>query len=178
MHPGFFDLQHYSFDALDALLASRSGPAPQSLVPFIYRGLSLQLPAPAFSLFGKFGKTFVADATGHRGWNVRMHQNGVDDTWRPVLFKAKPVTYGHYRLRPGDTSDPFPNALVIDYAPGGNRRLDPLQRVVDYVVAVGGDDLLLGRMYLRLANRLVPTRSYFALQRYLPVDADVSPPCG
>ena len=176
MPPGFFELQHHSQPALDALLAAGRGPDPASLAPYLYRGLSLRLPAPAFSLFGKFGKTFIPDGAGHRGWNVRMHQNEADDAWRPRVVRGRPVTYGHYRLRPADATDPLPDALVIDYGLGGNRRLDPLGRVVDYVVAVGGDDLLLGRMYLRIGGRLVATPSYFALQRYLPVDTIVEPP--
>jgi hypothetical protein len=169
-------LAQYSTPALEALLAERRGPSPDRLAGFLYRGLSLRLPSPAFALFGKFGKAFAADASGVRGWNARMRQGGDPDAWQPLVVRGKPVTYGHYRLRLADGDDPHPNALVIDYALGGNRRLDPLSRVVDYVVALGDDDLLLGRMYLRLGGRLVQTPSWFALQRHTPLEALVAPP--
>jgi|GEM_PF-2026147 len=177
MRPTFLELQSFSVEALDALLARNSGPNPDNVAGYLYRGLALKMPAPAFSLLGKFGKAFVKDGAGLRGWNVRMQQNALDDAWRPVEFKGKPVTYGHYRTRPTAPSERHPQAMTIDYALGGNRRLDPSSRIVDYLVAVGGDDLLLGRLYLNLGGRLIPMPSYFVLQRYLPVTATVSPPC-
>lgn len=146
----------------------------------LWHGYALAMPSQLFKLFGRFGKTFVRDARGVRGWNVRMQQAGPDDErpWTAAVFRGRAVTYGHYRVieePEGAQAEAYPNAFLIDYGLGGNRAWDPLARVRDWVVALD-DDLLVGRMFLSLGGRQVATPSYFALARGEPVVERVDPP--
>lgn len=171
----FGDLPGRSVAELEALLVTAT-PVPHTrLAGHLFHGMSLAMPAPLFALFGKFGKSFVADAeTGELvGWNTRMRQDK-GEAWTPALVRGREVTYGKYRVAPHGAGAPnvYPGALLIDYGRGGNRSWDPLGRVRDYIVSVDTDgqggaagDLWLGRMYLALGGRLVPTPSYFALAR-------------
>ena len=148
------------------------------LAGHLWHGLSLVMPQPLFSLFGRFGKTFHLDQSQGgrlRGWNVRMRQGrgarggSVEpEGWIPFTFRNKQVTYGFYEVDLAPTSHKlaatYPNAFLIDYGKAGNRAWDPLGRVRDWVVAID-DDLLLGRMYLAFGGRSVATPSYFALAR-------------
>ncbi len=144
---------------------------------WLWHGLSLAMAPPLFAIFGRFGKAFHRDVSplpGRdpervgmlRGWNVRMSQKGATG-WNPLEFRGKTVTYGHYDVitsPDGQLAKTYPNAFLIDYGKAGNRPWDPLGRVRDWVVAVD-DDVLVGRMYLSLGGRSVPTPSYFALAR-------------
>ena len=174
----FIDLAKLTPPELESLLKQGEPTSPEALAGFLFHGWSLAMPAPLFSLFGRFGKTFHRDpATGRvRGWNLRMRQG--DDAWTPALFRGRPITYGHYEVigSPGGAlAELYPNALLIDYGKGGNRAWDPLGRVRDWVVAVD-DDLLVGRMYLSLGGRQVPTPSYFGLARGEPLTDIIDPP--
>lgn len=145
---------------------------------WLWHGLSLALPAPAFALFGKFGKTFTIDlAHGDiRGLNVRMRQRA-GDAWEPARLAGRELTYGRYRLVDAGPDAPYPGALLIDYGRGMNRPWDPLGLVRDYIAEVE-PGLWLGHMWLELGApgplarlappRLVPTPSWFALARGEP----------
>jgi hypothetical protein len=174
----FADLVGLEPTALEALMRTGQPLELAALEGWLWHGLSLAMPAPLFKLFGRFGKAFHHDpSTGRtRGWNVRMRRG--DGEWTPALFRGRPVTYGHYEVVPhpeGALAEAYPQAFLIDYGKGGNRSWDPLARVRDWVVCVG-DDVLLGRMYLSLGGRQVPTPSYFGLARGTPLDAIVDPP--
>lgn len=174
----FDDLSKLTPSALEDLMKS-AAPRPDGdhLAGSLWHGYSLAMPAPLFALFGRFGKSFHRDADGRlRGWNTRMRQ-GVDG-WHPLVFRGKPVTYGHYEVvtePEGTLAELYPGAVLIDYGLGGNRAWDPLGRVRDWVVQLS-DDLLLGRMYLSLGGRAVPTPSYFGLARGVPLTDLVSAP--
>jgi len=174
----FEDLSKLSPSALeDVMKASAPRPAADHLEGSLWHGYSLVMPAPLFALFGRFGKAFHREPDGRlRGWNVRMRQ-GVDG-WHPLVFRGKPVTYGHYEVitePEGTLAELYPGAVLIDYGLGGNRAWDPLGRVRDWVVQVS-DDLLLGRMYLALGGRAVQTPSYFGLARGPALSDIVAPP--
>ena len=150
---------------------------PEALAGTAYRGVSLGLPAFIERLTWKtFQKTFLRDPqTGELwGWNVRIEQRGVA---APSVAKHKggrPWTFGQYVVRPGSAYQiprPAPNALVIDYGPGGNGRLSALSRMRDPIVAVnpGSAELLLGWSYLDLFGLQIPTPSFFALTREGPI---------
>ncbi len=163
---------------LEALLREGRKAAPEALVGYLWHGMALAMAAPLFSLFGRFGKTFYDDPLRKkvRGWNVRMRQD--EAAWAPALFRGRPVTYGHYELithPAGGLAATYPNAFLIDYGKGGNRAWDPLALVRDWIVEVD-DDVLLGRMYLALGGRQVPTPSYFGLARGTPLSDIVEPP--
>lgn len=173
----FAELARRSPSELEELMRDGRPIALESLHDAMWHGYSLAMPSVLFKLFGLFGKTFVHDAGRGvvRGWNVRMRQ-GTD--WTPATVRGRVVTYGHYHAvaePPGPLADRYPNAFLIDYGRGGNHRWDPLARVRDWMVALD-DELLLGRMYLALAGRDVPTPSYFALARGEGVDHVVEPP--
>jgi hypothetical protein len=149
---------------LEAILKDGRRVPDDLLEGHLWHGLSLVMPQPLFSLFGRFGKTFHRDDGRLRGWNVRMRQG---DGWTPFTFRNKAVTYGFYDVESspeGKLASAYPNAFLIDYGKAGNRAWDPLGRVRDWVVGVH-DDLLVGRMYLAFGGRSVPTPSYFALAR-------------
>jgi len=174
----FTDLAELPPTELESLLQAGQPTHLDRLAGFMFHGWSLAMPAPLFSLFGRFGKTFHRDpATGRvRGWNVRMRQNV--EAWTPALFRGRPITYGHYEVigdPEGALAGTYPNAVLIDYGRGGNRAWDPLARVRDWVVAVD-DDLLLGRMYLSLGGRQVATPSYFGLARGERLTEVIEPP--
>lgn len=174
----FADLEGLPPPELEALMRAGVRVEAGSLCDTLWHGYSLAMPAPLFKLLGRFGKTFFDDrARGVvRGWNVRMRQSG--ESWTPALFRDRQVTYGHYVVieRPeGALAEAYPNAFLIDYGKGGNRTWDPLARVRDWVVGLD-DGRLLGRMYLSLGGRQVPTPSYFALARGEPLGTVVEPP--
>lgn len=174
----FADLAKLTPAELEGLLQAGQPTRPEALVGWLFHGWSLAMPAPLFSLFGRFGKTFHHDPESGRvrGWNVRMRQNV--EGWEPALFRGRAITYGHYELidAPGGAlARQYPNAVLIDYGKGGNRAWDPLGRVRDWVVAVD-DDLLVGRMYLSLGGRQVATPSYFGLARGAALTDIVDPP--
>lgn len=170
---------------LEQLLREGRRATAEQLEGFTWHGLALAMPQPLFSLFGRFGKTFCrAEPTADdpragrlRGWNVRMRQG---EGFTPLTFRKRLVTYGFYDvdLSPeAQLARTYPNAFLIDYGKAGNRAWDPLGRVRDWVTALD-DDLLLGRMYLSLGGRMVPTPSYFALARGEPLTEVVQPPLG
>ncbi len=165
------DLAGRSSAELEAILKTAPPVPLDRLAGHLFHGMSLAMPAPLFALFGKFGKSFVADAaTGElAGWNTRMRQNATGEPWTPLVVRGREVHYGKYRVAPHGPQSwaPYPGALLIDYGRGGNRSWDPLGRVRDFIVAVDGTDgnVWLGRMLLALGGRLVPTPSYFGLAR-------------
>lgn len=155
---------------------------PQALAGFTYRGTSLGLPRIAEQLSWKtFEKCFWRDPATRRllGWNVRLHQDGVDAPSRPKLTReGEPVTTWFYETLPA-SSAPLPSSwpqefrrgLIIDYARGNNPLLDGLRFIKDPLVDVGdgSGELLLGVSVLTLPGLCVPTPTYFLLERAGPV---------
>jgi hypothetical protein len=184
----FDDFAERDAGYLESLLHEAAPSAPSEVAGFVWDGLSIGVPAPIDRFVEKFQKVFVQDdARGVvRGWNQRMIQNGRPAPWKQALLLGKPVSYGHYVVTQAGAHpryDDYRNALVIDYPSGGNRWFDPLGRVVDYVATIRADaegepDLLLGRMYLDLGLRVVPTPSYFLLARGEQVTDVLTPPRG
>ena len=98
------------------------------------------------------------------GYNRRVAQNGLDGEWRSpgerfAFFDVRAVD-------PAARDNLFPNALLLDYGAGGNRRLDPSRAIRDYLVRVdpGSDELLLGRAFLALGP-FRPSPTFFVLER-------------
>jgi len=152
--------------------------AAAQILGWQYRGTSLGLPSWIERLTWKtFIKVFHRDDGGRaRGWNVRCHQ----PEGRPKVERGVPVTFGHFAIV--DAADRYPvapGALLLDYGAGGNRRLDVTARLRDPVVALDDrGDKLLGCSFLEIAGALVPTPSYFLLERLRPVDHVPYPPRG
>jgi len=150
-----------------------------------YCGVGLGLPSFVDTIAWKtFRKAFHRDpATGHlRGWNIRVHQTGVDGDYASKTHDGVPATWGHFRVVPNDL-DRYPSGtagqgLLIDYGLGCNRRHSMLGLMRDPLVAVnaGSSDLLLGWSYLQLGSRRIPTPSYFVLRRDCPLSHVAHPP--
>lgn len=137
----------------------------EAILGWQYRGTSLGLPAWVERLTWKtFIKVFHRDARGDaRGWNVRCHQ----PDGRPKIARGVPVTFGHFAVVAcPDRYDVAPGAALLAYH---NLLRDPLVALDDRC------DTLLGCTLLEVAGRLVPTPSYFRLERLRPVDHVVYP---
>jgi hypothetical protein len=149
---------------------------PTALEGYAYRGTSLGLPRAVELLTWKtFQKTFWRHPESQRllGWNVRLHQDGVDAPSRPKRRRGVPVTEWNYEVIPADgvsMPDGFDRGLVIDYSLAPN---PPTQRLIkDPLVALepGSADALLGVSYLVIAGRCIETPTYFTLERDHRID--------
>jgi hypothetical protein len=168
---------------LRELLATGHPVDPDALAGWRYRGVSLGMPGFVDQLAWKtFVKVFHRDpgAPFVRGWNVRIRQTGFGGPLEPLVKHGRPFTFGHfrvveprgYRMPPG--SD---RGLLLDYGLGGNPPFDPTSRLRDPIVALvaGSADLLLGWSYLDL-GLIVPTPSFFTLERHSAAGEPVAPP--
>jgi hypothetical protein len=151
----------------------------RALEGFAYRGTSLGLPGFVEKLTWKtFQKTFHRDErTGRlRGWNVRLHQDGIDAPSRPIMQKGKPLCVWHYEVVPPrgvPMPKGFDRGLVIDYGIAkGNPPWEPTRLCKDPLVALtpGNYDELLGVSYVVLGGRCIETPTYFTLVRDHPID--------
>jgi hypothetical protein len=119
-----------------------------------YDGVSLGLPGWVDRLlWKKFRKSF----RDGRGFNVRIEQTPLDQPWVPQVRGGRPVTFGAFAVVSGA------GRLELDYSVG-----EPLLRALrDPLVALvpGEVDWLLGRSYLAVGRRRLPTPSYFLLRR-------------
>ncbi len=155
---------------------------PGALEGFVYRGTSLGLPTFAERFTWKtFQKTFYRDPPSGRllGWNVRLHQDGIDAKSRPIIGRdGNPVTTWHYEvLSPDDEGAPprpkgFDRGLFIDYARGENPSLEPVRLGRDPLVSLSPDhaDELLGVTYLTAFGATLETPTYFTLEREGPIE--------
>lgn len=178
------DLLEASQAELRELLRAGHSIDPTALDDTEYRGISLGIPAVVEKLTWKtFKKVFHRDRRRGvlRGWNVRMEQRGLDGPWVPKTKKAQPVTFGHFEVvAAAGVPEGCDRGLLIDYGRGGNRRLDPVSRLRDPIVALeaGSADRLLGWSYLQVGPKQVGTPSFFWLERDVPLTHHAEPPAG
>lgn len=138
----------------------------------LYRGVSLGLPRWAEALTSKtFAKTFYrAEDGGLYGWNVRLQQTGITGPIAPKMRGDSPVCFGYYGVTSAQEyglPQNLSQGLLIQYRLGPNHAAHPIRWVRDPLVALNPQDpsLLLGWSYVHLAGKILPTPSYFALQR-------------
>ena len=151
---------------------------PEALEGFVYRGTSLGLPAFVEKLTWKtFQKTFHRDeATGRLlGWNVRLHQDGLDAPSRPIVKNGRPVCVWNYEvIEPRGVPMPvgFDRGLVIDYSRVDNPLFDTVRFMKDPLVALspGNYDELIGVSYAVVGGICIETPTYFTLEREGPID--------
>ncbi len=128
-----------------------------------FRGVSLGLWGWVESLAWKtFVKCFHRDPAGGeiRGWNMRIHQDGLEAPVRPMLRGGEPIIFGHYVVVEVE------GGVVLDYGLGRNPWYDPGQLVRDPLVALDAEgDRLLGFTTVAVGSWRVPTPSYFMLER-------------
>lgn len=129
---------------------------------FAYRGVALGLPRFVERLTWKtFMKAFVADGGEVRGFNVRLHQDPLDEPRvRPREKGAGLEHFGHFLVR--DAA----GEIVLDYGVFA-KRLDPMRALRDPVRALNPGDptTLLGMSWLDVFGRRVDTPSWFTLER-------------
>lgn len=168
-------------------LITRGHPVdPAQLEGWAFRGVALGLPDFVAKLSWKtFQKTFHRDAHTGRllGWNVRVHQDGVDAPSRPLEKKGRPWTTWHYEVvSPAGVRTPpgFDRGLLIDYGRGNNPALETVRFMKDPLVALeaGNTDLLLGVTWVSLGRVQLETPTYFLLERehrisHVPPEATV-----
>ena len=171
-------LLHASRRELRARIVEGHPVDPDALAGWAYRGVSLGLPRFVERLSWKtFQKTFWrCPRTGRLlGWNVGLHQDGVDAPSRPLLRDGKPATRWHYEvIEPRGVPFPrgFDRGLIIDYGRGENPRFDPTRLMKDPLVALapGDPDALLGMSYAVVGGVCLETPSYFTLEREHRID--------
>lgn len=151
---------------------------PKALEGFAFRGTSLGLPGFVEKLTWKtFQKTFHRDpATGRLvGWNVRLHQDGIDAPSRPILQEGNPLCVWHYEvIAPDGVPMPkgFDRGLIIDYSRAKNPVLDTVRLMKDPLVSLSPDssDELIGVSYAVIGGICIETPTYFTLEREHPID--------
>jgi hypothetical protein len=137
------------------------------LAGYAFRGVSLGLPAAIERLSWKtFQKAFARDGDRVRGWNVRVEQRGLGAPSVPLKRRGAPWSFGPFLVRDRAVG------VLLDYGACAGL-FDPLRGLRDPLVAVnaGDRDLLLGRSLLQLGPLLVPTPSFFTLEREGPLPA-------
>lgn len=167
---------------LDTLRAGHT-PDPDALADQMYVGISLGMPGWVDRLAWKtFLKTFHRDPhSGQlRGWNVRLHQDGIGAPPRKMQRRGQPLSFGHYRVRdlaPDEAPRGLKSGLLLDYGAGGNPAWDAVGLVRDPLVSLDPDDpsVLLGWTYLTLLGQTVPTPSFFLLQHAGSLDHIAEP---
>ena len=157
--------------ALAAAMAAGHPFDPAALAGWVYRGISLGLPAWIERLtWKKFAKAFDRDAAtgGVHGWNVRVEQDGLDRAWRAKRRRGRPVTFGPFVV------DARGGRVVLDYGVARG----PLGALRDPLVALhaGSTEVLLGRSLLDLRVATIPTPSYFLLERGDRLDPSMRAP--
>jgi hypothetical protein len=144
---------------LAALMAASRPAEPRQLAGWAFRGTSLGLPAWVDRITWKtFGKSFVTDGAGVRGWNVRIDQRD-PWSWTPRMRRGGPDTFGPFDvIREGKTT-------LLRY---GRLLRDPLVALDDT------GDRLLGMSLVDLGGVRLPTPSYFLLERGQPIGQAVT----
>ncbi len=155
--------------ALQAAMDRGARVPADALAGAWYRGTSLGLWSWVERLSWKtFAKVFHRDGGALRGWNVRLHQDGLGAPPRPRTRAGRPIVFGHYAV----VEDP--DGVVLDYGRGANPRLDPTRMVRDPLVALDPDGaVLLGRTWLVVGARRLPTPSFFLLERAGAIPGEV-----
>jgi len=149
---------------LAQLFAEASPVSPSAIEGYLYRGVSLGLPAWVEALsWKKFAKAFVRDdAGGVHGWNVRIEQDALTLPWRAKQRRGKEWRFGPFGLNSSSPS----GDVELDYSLG-TRGLSPLRRLRDPLRRLDAEsDLLLGRSLVDVGlGRRLATPSWFVLER-------------
>lgn len=158
-------------DLRAAMASARTALRPGELAGALWRGTSLGMPAWfERATWLTFAKAFVVDEHDPRrvrGWNLRVHQDGVGAPVRVRERAGSPWSFGHFVVRATATG------VELDFGSGGER--GPLRTLRDELVALG-PDLVLGRTDLALGPVRLSTPSYFVLERAAPITQVASAP--
>lgn len=171
----FLSLVNSSDRDLEYVLRDGVPPALEGLVGYEFKGYNLPFITQILG-FRKFKKGFFlgegqsVEKGEISGYNVAVVQNRLEDPWIAEPNDAQPkrhAFYRVYRVRRSEVDDFYPNALLLNYALGGNPRWNPAGLLRDYLVQVDPEnpDLLLGKAYFALGTlRVFP--SFFVIERF------------
>jgi hypothetical protein len=161
---------------LDAVMRAGARPSFEHLVGWEFDGFNTNPFTPLLGI-RKFQKGFFEGPARApsgpepfiQGYNIPVRQNGWEAPHESKPQPEAPRRFGFFRVHgvvDGSRDAVYPNALLLDYALGGNAFYAPERVLRDYLVKVypDDDDLLLGRAYVALFGARVPV-SYFVLRR-------------
>lgn len=175
----FLSLAHASVPDLEYVLRSGVTPPLEGLVGYEFKGYNLPFITRILG-FRKFKKGFFlapgqsAEKGEISGYNVEVVQNGLEDPWIAKPNDANPKRHSFYlvyKVQRAEADSAYPNALLLNYALGGNPRWNPARLLRDYLVQADpkDPDLMLGKAYFALGGaRVFP--SFFVLERYNRAD--------
>ena len=171
------DVWRLSRPELAGLLAGGFAVDVEALRASSFRGVSLGLPGWVERLTWKeFRKEmFTDDATGRvAGRNVRVISRAelvsIEDGAAPPTARVKNgarEVFGPFGVRAlTETTYPCRDGVLLDYGLG-HPAYHPMARLRDPLVALrkGATELLLGASYLSIGGALLPTPSFFTLER-------------
>ncbi len=159
--------------------------SPDALPRGWYRGVSLGLPRWVERLSWKtFVKVVEEDAQGRLwGRNIRLEQQPTAEACLSAPLSPKRaggrwVSFGEYGVGQVPGGQPGAGSALIDYRLGSAAPLDPLRMTVDPLVALtpGDPTVLLGRSYVVVGAKWVPTPTWFVLQYAGPPLNEVGSP--
>ena len=170
----FEDVIQFDKRTLNAVMDHGATPQREHLADWEFKGFN----PPAFAKvlgFQKFVKGFFVDDAGNlAGYNlfVENPRSGPKAAWRPKKDGAPETRHGFYDVVPVGANpryDDYPNAVLLDYGSGRNKRIDPEGRIRDFLVQVDptNPDLYLGKAFLDLGFGRVFS-NFFVLERLRP----------
>jgi hypothetical protein len=155
---------------LEAVFLAAATPALEALAGWEFRGFNTPFFARLLGI-QKFIKGFFQEPGNElAGYNVPVHQNGLEAPWVHKPSAEMPKRFGYYqvyRVRAGERDHRYPHALLLNYGASRRNKAYQVERVLrDYLVQpdAANPDLLLGKAYLAFGPLRVPS-NFFILER-------------
>jgi hypothetical protein len=163
-------------DELRAAFERSAGPDLERMVGYAFRGFNTGA-VPARLGIQKFIKGFFREDGTVEGYNLRVHQTGLDGPWLARPGDEPRGRFGFFTVAPVqsgtlDAARCPAGAVLLDYgASARNPRWRPERLLRDYLVVPdpAHRDVLLGRAYLAFPGRPVHA-AFFVLERERPIE--------
>jgi hypothetical protein len=162
------ELAGWSNKQLDALWHEADPATVNGMLDWEYIGWNPSPPGIELVKLQKFSKgLFVARSGDVYGYNTPLVQNGLGDPWIAKPDDSDPDRWRFYKVEFGDPLGLGKEAMILDYARGGNGPFRIYNRLINYIVRLnsGNDDLLLGRAMGHLGP-LSLRINFFLLERH------------
>jgi len=175
------DLCRMKDSELEPIFRSGKTPDLKNLLGFEFRGYNVPFITQVLG-FRQFKKGFFAlpgqspEGPEIMGFNVLVAQTSLTGKWQALPSEEAPKRYGFYRVyrvKPGETDNKYPNALLLNYGISRNG-LNPARLLRDYLVQPDPQniDLYLGRAFFAIGPlRVFP--SFFVLERHNPIKGEI-----
>ena len=156
------ELAFLSNGALEEIFHSATGPPPETLAGYEWRGYNIAFAARLLGI-QKFIKGFFARANRVEGYNIPAQQNRLTEPWAHQPGAENPKRYAFFvvtRVDMNSRDNYYPQALLLNYGSSVRNPRYGVERLLrDYLVQPAADnaDLLLGKAYLALG----PWRIFF-----------------